>query len=405
MIWASLIALMFAPQIAINIGEFPASIDFFAYLAFAGLLLVSGGAVISLYRLLLLVLTAVVALVGLKTGSELVSTNSMMLFLVLYFPFAIRPLIDDSGLQAQIYIRRVFVLFATILAVIGCLQLVAVNVFGLRDLANISLTLPEAILAAGRYASTREDAGVVKANGFFLKEASSLSGITALAFVVEYQSRARWTVLLVLLAGLLASASGSGILILLASFTIPTSKRSLLALVVLVALGILIAATSAHVQWLNLWLDRLSEFDTEGSSAHARFIAPIAMIERGFASGSFAMLWGNGPGTYLRSIAALDLRYEISDPTWAKLPYEYGIIGSSLMAVLFTSRLYSGLVCWQLSMAIAWGWIASGAVLKPDFVLLVWLLTLVPKRTRALQLVLRVPRGSNFGPRAVQFPR
>ncbi|TFV73716.1 hypothetical protein E4K64_21155 [Bradyrhizobium frederickii] len=374
---ASILSIMFCSQIAVNIGEFPASVDFFCYLLFAAYLPLSGFATLSTKTFLLLLLAAILACYRMLSPNSLSSWSSLSLLFVLYAPFclSIQP---RSGIeQVGKAIQAKFILVACIIAVIADVQLVLINLFrGTTYFSNIALVLPEAIRGAGNYAFVREGGGIIKANGFFLRESSTLSVMTAIALMLEFFSRRRRLVLCILIAGLLASVSGSGLLIVLFGFLLPTSVRQLPLFVLGLVFVFVVLIYGSEIPVLNLWLDRTSEFETPGSSGYARFVAPFQMLERNLDDGASTWL-GAGAGTYLRTVAVLQLKYEINDPTWAKLIYEYGVVGFLFFSMIFILRLYSSSLQRAVCAALFYAWMSAGSVLKPDFVFMTWILTLV----------------------------
>jgi hypothetical protein len=134
-----------------------------------------------------------------------------------------------------------------------------------------------------------------------------------------------------------------------------------------------------EIPGLSIWFDRLSEFTTPNTSAYARFVAPLEMVQRSFDNGVATTWLGNGAGTLLRDLQVLKLKYEINDPTWAKLIYEYGLLGFFLFLSVFIIRVYSSGQRVEICNFILFSWMSFGFVLKPSFVLIVWLLTLVPQ--------------------------
>jgi hypothetical protein len=105
-------------------------------------------------------------------------------------------------------------------------------------------------------------------------------------------------------------------------------------------------------------------------------------VQRSFDNGLDTTWLGNGGGTLLRDIQVLKLKYEINDPTWAKLIYEYGLLGFSLFLSIFLIRIYSSSQRVEICNFILFSWMSFGLVLKPGFVLIVWLLTLAPQMHR-----------------------
>src|ERR1700730_11395061 len=60
-VWSSILSILFLSQVAFNIGEFPASADFFCYALFLPYLLVSGYASLNITSLTLLLVVAALA--------------------------------------------------------------------------------------------------------------------------------------------------------------------------------------------------------------------------------------------------------------------------------------------------------------------------------------------------------
>jgi hypothetical protein len=379
----SVISTLFLSQIAYNVGDFPLSVDFFCYAFFAAYLLVSRHLALEFPVLFLFITFAALAAFRIPFSSSSTSWSSLLLILALYIPFTFR-LNGRHDLQpVQECIQDTFISIATIIGFIALIQLVLVNATKSSLLTNIHFVLPEAIRSAGSYAYTREGTGLIKANGYFLRESATLSLVMALALILEYYGRARWRVLGILAAGLIASFSGSGILALIAGFVLPRSiSRVPLFITALTGvIALLYVLYVVDVPFLNAYFSRLEEFTTPNTSGYARFVAPFEMTSLSFQE--FASTWfGNGAGTYLRETRLLKVEYEVNDPTWAKLLYEYGVAGFMLILPMFIIRLYSSALRVEACNYFLFAWLISGLVLKPDFVLLAWLLSLVPRNYR-----------------------
>ncbi|WP_369726029.1 hypothetical protein AB8Z38_15905 [Bradyrhizobium sp. LLZ17] len=379
-VWFSIVSFFFLTQIAYNIGEFPVAVDLISYAVFTAYLVTSGNAALSVPSAYLLV--CLVGLGGFRipfsTSSS--SWSSLLLLCSLYVPFLFRLVRRPQLRPVADYIIAVYVTVASVIAAVGLVQLVLVNAAKMSTLTNIYYVLPDAIRGAGHYTRFREDSGITKANGFFLRESADLSLVTALAILLEYQSRRRLATLVLLGAGLLASLSGSGLVALAAAFLLPKSL-SRVPLFVALAAGlalVLIVLYSLDSPVLNLWFGRLSEFGQTGTSAYARFQAPMDMIERSFDKGILTTWFGSGAGSFFRDLATAHFKYEVADPTWAKLIYEYGIIGFILLLALFLLRLYSSSAPIEVCNFFLLSWISFSLVLKPGYALIIWLLTLVP---------------------------
>ena len=83
-VWLSIASFLFFTQIAYNIGEFPAAVDFFCYALFAGYLLISGHAAVSIP--ILFFFTGAVALAAFRIpfSASQPSWSSLLLFSAIY---------------------------------------------------------------------------------------------------------------------------------------------------------------------------------------------------------------------------------------------------------------------------------------------------------------------------------
>lgn len=379
---SAIIAFLFLSQVAYNIGDFPLSVDFICYASCAAYLLVSGYVALDFLSFSLFTGTAALAALRMPYSDSSTSWTSLLLLLALLAPFSFR-MTDRYDLRSvQECIQDTFVSAATVIGLVAIIQIVVVNAVKTPFLTNIHFVLPDAIRGAGNYAYTREGTGLIKANGFFLRESATLSIVMALALMIEFYGKARLRILAIVGAGLICSFSGSGILALFAGFVLPRSIRRIpvfiASLIGLVA--ILFVLYIADIPYLDVWFDRLQEFTTPNTSGYARFVAPFEMVVHSFEE--VASTWlGKGAGSYLREIMLLRVKYEVNDPTWAKLIYEYGVLGFILVSSIFVIRLYSSSARIEVCNFLLFIWLSGGLLLKPDFTLMVWLLTLVPKHS------------------------
>ena len=288
-VWATVLSPLFLSQIAYNLGTFPVSADLISYALFAFYLLVSGYVSLSVLSLLLCVIAVASGAFRIAFSDSSATWTSLLLLSALYAPFSFRLRNVHDPRPVQDYIQRAFVAAATVIGVISLVQIIAVNAVNNPLIANIHFVLPDAIRSEGVYTYRHESAGLTKANGFFLRESSTLSLVMALAIILEYYTTARWHILGILAGGLVSSFSGSGIIGLIAGLLLP---RSLGRIPIFVAgliglIVVLFTLYSADVPYLNLWLGRLDEFTTPSTSAYARFVAPLDMIKRSFDGGFF----------------------------------------------------------------------------------------------------------------------
>ncbi len=383
--WLLVVSSLFAQQIAVvNIGEFPGSIDVCVYGIFAIYLIFKREVFVELPTLVILLVFAFTAAVVTSYSPRLSSASSLGLLLFLYWPFILYFSDAARGRALAKYAINLFVMLVVVLSIIACIQAILVNLFGFSSLTNIIFNLPDGIKAAGKYMNAREEGGIIKANGFFLKEASTLSLVAAMAVALEFTDRARPAVLLCLVAGLLASMSGTGLFILLAVLLIPTSRRGASTSVLALVGMVLLIAVDAGDSGMHIWTARVDEFSEEGTSGYARFVAPIEIFKT-WASGPLGqLLLGNGAGSYQRFVDQLNLPYEINDPTWARMFFEYGLFGAGLLIALFLRRCGCSTLQLPVCNAFLVAWLfAGGEILNPQFVEVVWVCSLYGRSARA----------------------
>lgn len=377
----AVISTLFLTQIAYNIGEFPVTMEFVCYASLATYLLLSGNAAVSVPTFCLYSSTILFAIVTMRLTTLPASWSSLLLLFALYAPFSFR-LRAGLGLQGvHQNIQSTYVSAATVIAAIAVVQFVVVNATKINALTNIFFILPEAIRGGGTYTFMREGGSLIKANGYFLRESADLSLLTALALLIEFSTRARLSVIGILGAGLLSSVSGSGILALLLGLALPrTIARVPLFVVSSVALLLaLFVLYYADIPGINsLFFDRLSEINQPGTSGFARYVAPMSMVQLNLDHGGSTMWLGNGAGSFFRSTILLRVKYEIADPTWAKLTFEYGLVGFVLITSILLARLYSSALDARVCNYLLLIWASNSTVLKIQYILVIWLLTLVP---------------------------
>src|SRR5438105_1977976 len=196
----SIFSVLFLGQIAYNIGEFPLALDLVFYALTTAYLLRSGFAALSVPSLFLFISVIALAALRIPFATSGTSWSSFLLLSALYFPFCFRFIQRPVFAPVLDYTLNSYVLAASAIAATAVVQIALVNGLKLKTLANIYFVLPESLRGAGYYTFFREEGGVVKANGFFLREAADLSLVTGLALLIEYRSRKRPIIL-----GLLAT--------------------------------------------------------------------------------------------------------------------------------------------------------------------------------------------------------
>ncbi|WP_174275245.1 hypothetical protein [Sphingomonas bacterium] len=362
-----LVTILFVPQLAINAGTLAMNFSLPAVYILIVVGLLDGVFVVGLSSLLTLVFLAAVAFFSLKFNAGHASSTSLLLLFALYIPFLFRGHRPLGRVYFEWAARR-YVLLMMVVAFAAMAQ-AALHPFVHDDrLLAFSNSMPEAIRQSGHYNTIAFTGNLLRSNGFFLREPSFLSGYAGIALLIEIALFRRWLVLLALIAAMLLALSGTGILIVLIALVVAGLRRApVKALIGGLAL-IPAMPVIANLVGLALLADRLNEFSAPGSSGYARFVAPWAFVQGGLSRWPWSLLIGNGPGSILRAIKESDTTFEIFDPTWAKVLFEYGVAGSIGFAVLLGVGYRLREAPFSLKTGMLYAWIAAGEnLLDPDF--------------------------------------
>ena len=295
------------------------------------------------------------------------SLPSLLLLAVLYLPFTLS---ISPGRQAE-WLRqygiKYFCDLSLGLAVCAIVQYALQYVLHASWLFNLGSFVPDWFSASGVWNHAVPINGSFKANGLFQREPSGLSMLLGLAFVMEMTQARRYARLAIMALAMALSYSGTGILIAAAGLLLPTNGPALRRTLVLLAVGVIFWFLFRNLLNLDVFLDRATEFDKPNSSGYARFVAPLNVVEYGFGSSWWAPYIGSGPGTIQPAIIRYTTTYAIHDPTWAKLLFEYGVLGFSVMVGFAISMVRRSAAPVELKIALFYTWFAAGGLLlNPD---------------------------------------
>ncbi len=300
---------------------------------------VSGRLLIQYDRLLWFLVAALAVTGSLLMNFRSTMLSSYFLFIIMYSLFLLaRP---STAKQYKSTLQS-FQFLVALLSFLGIAQFVAQFVVDGREIIRFYGIFPEYLFAyyntggANTIIPIKQGASLIKSNGIFLLEPSSLSQITALGILIEVIEFRRAGYLLVLTLGFLFSYSGTGLMTLLLFLPLAGlvhGRAGLPALVVIIfALGFFVTG----IIDLSILSSRVGEFENTKTSGFARFIAPFWMAAENLDTASLpALLLGSGPGT-LKDFAD-HLWYGAGSCTWIKLFYEYGLIGSFVFVCFFAS--------------------------------------------------------------------
>src|SRR5205814_4837956 len=267
------------------------------------------------------------------------SVGSLVLLLTIYLPFAFSVRLPGDPAVAWRWTLDVFGHVALLCALAGIAQFYAQFVFQAPWLFDFSRDLPWHLRGPSGYNTVIPVGELYKSNGFFLREPSHFSFLMALALLAEMQMARRPLRLVTFGLALLLTYSGTGLLALSLGLMFPLGRRTLVQLLVLGVLGFVMFGLLGDALNLSFTLNRTAEFGSERSSAYIRYIAPTRVLMDEIASTPWATLLGHGPGTMQRVSHGV----RSFDPTWAKLIFEYGLLGfaSFVALILHTATRFA----------------------------------------------------------------
>ena len=364
-----------------------------------GSLFVTGSVRLDKMNLILLVPCLLIAVASCLLNIQDASYLSLALLIVTYSPFALSTPARGTVNPCGVWAIGVFCNFALFCALSGIAQFGAQFVIHQPWLFDFTDYIPEAIRGSGIY-NTVIPVGAEsfhKSNGFFFREPSMFSQITALALIAEVALFRRIIRMGILCCALVLSYSGTGIGVLLIALMFPLGVRSLIRMALLAALGGL--ALGALIGFMGdalhlTMLERVHEFGTSGSSGFARFVAPFIVVWEaididtwsvvvGHAPDTWSTILGYGPGTLARAIARNVSAYQVHDPTWSKLIFEYGLLGLASFTMLILRAINQSRAPVQIRAALFSTWmIMGGYLLTPQVTAQLYVLAaLWPVRT------------------------
>lgn len=228
----------------------------------------------------------------------------------------------------------------TILAIFGIIQFFSQYLVGSGIAFFIDYNIPKFMAMPGFHSlNAVEYAGsIFKSNGVFLVEASLFSQFLAIAIIIEiiyFKSLAR---LALYVLGVAVTFSGTGLIILFTAFPLYLIHKKKILTLILFCAALISSPVWAPLVGLEKTVERASEFTSPKSSAYARFISPTIYINKDLFPSLQGIMFGGGAGALPWS-ADNSKDFQIFNPTWAKLFYEYGLLGT-MFYVLFMGYIF-----------------------------------------------------------------
>ena len=358
---ALILAVTVLQRFGLNFGDYSLNA---ALLAMFGLLVVAGltGVLaVSPRRLVLYGICIGVALTSALVNESTSSVTSLALLMAMYLPF-IFVLTPAAGLSPT-RAHQLFLDVAALCAVAGVAQFYAQFVFHGDWLFDFTPYVPAFLRGPSGYNTVIRAGGSLKSNGFFFREPSGFSFVMALGLMMECLSHRRWLRVAFLGLALLLTYSGTGLLALVVGLCVPMNGRNFLRVLLVAAVAAALFFLLEEPLNLSFTTARLNEFGSQTSSGYIRYVAPGRLIADTAASAPWTLWLGHGPGTIFRQ----DVGYEFHDPTWAKLIFEYGVVGLVAFLALFLASLGGRSAPLRVQAMLFAGWlIMGGHLLSPE---------------------------------------
>ena len=283
-------------------------------------------------KLFFFILFVISSFLSLYLGSKDTSLTSWLLILFIYLPVVFQFRDSESYLTPTLSFFRTCLY---ILAIVGIAQFFIQFITSPPWLFNFSTLFPSWILMGTNMNTSITIADHFKSNGFFVREPSTFSQLVALAILIEINIFRNWKRLPILILALLLTFSGTGLLFLGFGLLFPFNAATVVRLFLTAIVAMFIYVALGKSLGLDDTLNRSNEFSggvgVQTSSGFARFIAPGIVVSEGARDSIGHLLFGHGSGSISRTITG----FAFHDPTWAKLLFEYGLLGTLAFVTLF----------------------------------------------------------------------
>ncbi|MGJ4931211.1 hypothetical protein ACQR1I_34130 [Bradyrhizobium sp. HKCCYLS2038] len=236
-----------------------------------------------------------------------------------------------------------------LLSIVGCLsaamgivQFLGQFVVGADIAFFVDKHLPDSVTVSG-YNSLIPlywSSPVFKSNGIFFLEPSFFCQFLAIALVAELRLGSRVPRMGLLAAGLLCSYSGTGLTMLALFLPFYFVRHGHMRLFLVAAVLGFVVIAFGDLLSLDAFTRRLGEFSDVQSSGWARFLSMFRVLQGVVFATDATFLFGRGPGTVQEEFRLLS--FYAFDPTWGKIIYEYGLLGTLLYARFFHLTIIRG---------------------------------------------------------------
>jgi hypothetical protein len=374
-------ALVFLPRFQLNLGSLFASNGLIAQYIVVGVLLSTGKLRVDPLRGMLFIMSIGVMFTAWVLNPAGSSYLSAMLVGAAYLVYIFVARMPDGNEALLRFTLDTYTKLMLVAAAAGIAQFFMQFVYNPPWLFDFTPYLPDIIRGGGKYNTVISAGAFIKSNGFFFREPSFFSQFLALAMACEI-GRARTERRRINLRNmgvfgfaLLLTYSGTGLATLFIALLFPLGPKTVVRVGLLALGAVLIFSFLGQALNLGFTAGRINEFNTPGTSAYARFVAPIEFIQANVGSSFVSTVMGHGPGSVTRG-AGVNAWYENANPTWAKLLIEYGVTGFATFVGLVMLSLLKSRAPIELIAPMFFGWLViwGGIFLGPEVTGLMFIL-------------------------------
>jgi hypothetical protein len=293
-------------------------------------------------------------------GTGQVSVMSFLLLAALYLGYVF---IVDGDEATYASVISTFRRLCVIVAIAGIAQFLGQVIIRGPTLFTFRGFVPDSLLELEYNYVDPTDflPGFFKSNGFFLPEPSIFGQLMGFALITEMMFFRPSYRLLIIGLGLFVSFSGSGAVLCLVFIPLLLLKRGNPVLLLLAAALAVILLIFSGSPYLSPYLDRFGEFGSTYSSGFARFLSPFYLFNDFIFTSIRSTLFGLGPGAI--KVFFNNYYVEVHDPTWGKLFFEYGLVGTLPFALFITCSFFADASTKWLAGALFLNWLVLGGYL------------------------------------------
>jgi hypothetical protein len=276
-------------------------------------------------------ITAAVMLLQFKIVPDAdVSVTAWGLLVAVWLPFTIR--LVERGTDVYLAALRYVVRIAGVLAVLA-VAMVLIQLLGVAYQDYFRTVVPPSLQLGGFVITYPMTYGspIYKSNAFLGLEPSTISAQLGLGLLAAPFVRAKAWVVVLLILGLAATVSGSGILLFAVGLAVVLLRPARVLLLRYAPMAALAIVGVALTPFGALIFSRSTEFQSTDSSTSLRAIEPYAFLTPRWIEHTSGVLLGYGPGSAQKAVTNTNV-LGLLVPTPVKVFFEYGLIAGVCLA-------------------------------------------------------------------------